>query len=228
MQTTMENRLERPISDGITKKAVWIPLIAAAIYILIYVTTAFSFFPFETWFDQMWVIKWAEEGTLNLNGLLTVYGEHGMLGENLLFLLNCRLFNLSNEAPAILTSAIPFLLLLILSLAVFKRKETFRNVGGMILLAICWVILIPINSYGTGMNLQVRLSLVFFMLTAVQIDSIFKTEKVHPARIGLLFLSMFLSMNVFGTLYSMAGLPCIFLFMLIGSIRQKEKRSPGA
>lgn len=220
----MENRLERPISDGTTKKAVWILLIAAAVYILIYVTTAFSFFPFETWFDQMWVIKRAEEGTLNLEGLLTVYGEHGMLGENLLFLLNCRLFNLSNEAPAILTSAIPFLLLMILSLAVLKRKETFRNISGIILLAICWMILIPVNSYGTGMNIQVRLSLVFFVLTAVQIDSIFKCEKVHPARIGLLFLSMFLSMNVFGTLYSTAGLPCIFLLMLIGSIRNKEKR----
>lgn len=199
-------------------------LVISAIYTVWYALSSTAFFPFETWFDQMRVILKYKSGILTLKDLFTTYGEHGMLGENILFLLNCKLFNLSNEAGAIVTMCVPPVIAFAVSWGIVLRSDKLEKWAGMLLISLIYIIMIPINIYGTGMNIQVRLSLVFFVLLAIQLDGLFNGTIRGAGFVILLFLTMFVGINVFGTLYSTAGYPCVMLYMLVGCIRKKENR----
>lgn len=76
------------------KFEIGVVLLFGAIY-CIYCSYVMLELPFLTWFDQLPLIDKLYTKELSLSDLMNTYGEHGMFGTNLLFLLNCGVFNMS-------------------------------------------------------------------------------------------------------------------------------------
>ncbi len=199
-------------------------IVISIVYIFLYTRAAAFNYPFETWFHHIPLLGKYYDGNLAFGDLLTTYCEHGMLGENFLFLMNGIFFNLSTDFEVIITSAVAVGILALLFFELIQRRQEFGTGFGILLMALLSFLVIPVDSHGTGMNTQVRLGLLCFVLTAVLIDRAFAEERIPVSRLAAIVFSIFVGTNIFGTLYSVAGIPCIALYMLVGAICSRKLR----
>ena len=178
--------------------------------------------PHLTWFDQFPLIDSYYNKTLSMSQLMTTYGEHGMFGYNILFLINVIIFKMTTFFDVYLND-INVMLIGIISIY-FVRKSYKQPKKLAYKLSI---ITITIFAFGCiqissgAMETQVRLGILFFVITAVMIDKILNNDISTKYLIGTICLIL-LSINIFGTLYSFAGIPFIFLIILIKSIKNKR------
>ena len=172
------------------------------------------FYPVETWFDQFPVLIKYYNNTLSLRDLFTRYGEHGLLFENCLFLLNANIFNLSSIFEAVITISIPFFSLMAICHSIAENRALIDRTLSIISVGVLCVFLLLRDCYALGMNIQVRIGFLTFVLVSILIDKAFHAQSVTIPKLIVILSMMFVSINICGTLYSTAGIPMICVMMM--------------
>jgi hypothetical protein len=178
--------------------------------------------PHLSWFDFFYLIEEDAADTLGFKDLFTKYSEHGMFGYNILFLINVKLFHLTTFFDVYLND------ILVLITGIVSVKSVKKIANDNILIYRTAVVLITFINFSFiqlssgAMETQVRLGIFLFFITAVYTDRYLQNEFEIYSTIRLVLLIIF-SINIFGTMYSFAGIPMIFL-MGIYNIRKKKNR----
>ena len=193
-------------------------------YFLFYIHSITVNVAWQGWFCQVPLIEKFYSRTITMQDLMTRFGEHGMLGYNILFLINTIFFKLSVFFDAYLN-----LFLIVLATAIIyvvyrrtmvERANALLYNGGFALIAF---IMFSISQQSSGsMETQVRIGEVLFFLTT------FVIERYFYASLGIAayfysFLLILISINIFGTMYSFAWVPGLFFVGAIQKFVHKKK-----
>ncbi len=220
--SSKKNTVLRDFIDYILSKWEFIFFSFGFIAYLLYVFYAYVEAPFESFIDKFYLIKLAYSGKLRFKDLLIPYTENGMLASNLFFLFNLKLFKFSVLAESLMNA---LLVAIIGYMVIFKytkllnvRKNAFYYVSVVVMAAFLFTFM---QQGGGGMSLQVRFGLTAFVVVSFMIDKVFLNK------CGILYyfftiVMIFMSINVFGSAYSFAELPFIFLIILVLIISRKK------
>lgn len=182
--------------------------------------------PHLAWFSQFLLLEPFFNGNLDIITLLSVKcGTHGLLGYNLLFLLNTVCCKMTTFFDVYLNDII-VLIIGIVSVYNLRKIALKRNCTYLFsLFLLCITAFSAIQLSSGTMETQVRLGILFFAIAAIYIDKILinKYEKKDLILTPLLIL---ISINFFGTAYSFASLPVIFLICFIFFIKNKKLDMP--
>lgn len=179
--------------------------------------------PHLTWFDQIPLIEKFYTGTMTFADLLTRYGEHGMLGTNLLFLMNTVMFRMSTMFDVYLNDLNVTVMACVLvasirkSFSEDKRGWTYKI---CVVLASFFAFNILQGSSG-AMETQVRLGMLFSILAMAMCDRVLMENVTTQYLVGTICV-IIISVNVFGTLYCFAAVPAICLFVLGRAVHSKR------
>lgn len=181
--------------------------------------------PYLTWFDFTPIAEKFAAGTLGFSDLLWAYGEHGMLGYSLLFLLNVAVFNMSVFFDVWLNN----ICVLFVALCCYWFIRRTVDEGPLYRPAILLLALVSFNFMqltSGAMETQVRLGAALFIPVAwMSGEAILfqKSPRYLAAVVGLTFLNI----NVFGTMYSFAGIgACMLAAAVVMVCRKKVQRGP--
>lgn len=178
--------------------------------------------PHLAWFSQLLLLEPFFYGSLDLVKLLSVKcGTHGLLGYNLLFLLNTVCFKMTTFFDVYLNDLIT-LIISIISVYNLQKIALKRNFSYLIALSLVCITAFSAIQLSSGtMETQVRLGILFFAIAGIYIDKILlgKYEKKDLFCAAIL---IFFSINLFGTAYSFASVPVIFLICLIAFVKNKR------
>lgn len=176
---------------------------------------------FLGWFFQIPLFQKYFDHTLIFNDLLMhSFGEHGMLGYNIISLFNLVFFKWNTLFDAYLNVFVVFFTGLVFY---FSYKRSFSNYQRLSKFLICIPLLIlfsVIQQSSASMETQIRLGLLSFFITSFLLSNYLvspKKEKWWWVIVGL-----FLSINVFGTMYSFSWIPG-FLFVIGFNIFKNRK-----
>lgn len=124
-----------------------------------------------------------------------------------------------------------FFLILLSAIAiylVYKKKNISPNDSSYSSNLLFWIIAFTMFSVSQqaagGMDTQVRLGIYSFLLATILIDRYyFDKIKKNNIKLIVIFIMLILSVNVFGTFYSLAWVPGIY--MLIGIFMYSNKKN---
>ena len=200
---------------------------------IIFLTIGFVFFvwfcnsymvelPHLAWFSQFQLLEPFFNKRLDLIKILSVKcGTHGLLGYNLLFLLNTVCFKMTTFFDVYLNDLI-VLIIGIVSVCQLRKLSAKKDFSYLIaLFLVCFTAFSSIQLSSGTMETQVRLGILFFVLASLYIDKILINDYSKKDLIWAITL-IFLSMNVFGTAYSFAGVPVIFLVCIIIFVKNRK------
>lgn len=178
--------------------------------------------PHLSWFGHFRLIEPFFEGKLEFSDLLRIRsGSCGLLGYNLLFLFNTVCFKMTTFFDVYLNDLI-VLIVGIVSIYILQKIKIKKGISYIMAAAlICIVDFSAIQLSSGAMETQVRLGILFFVFSSVYIDKILVDKYSKNDLISSIIL-IFLSMNVFGTAYSFAGIPVIFLICFLIFIKNKK------
>ncbi len=200
---------------------------------IIFLTIGFVFFvwfcnsfmvelPHLAWFSQFQLLEPFFNKRLGLIKILSVKCvTHGLLGYNLLFLLNTVCFKMTTFFDVYLNDV---MVLIIGIVSVFQLRKLSAKKDYSYLIALFLVCLTAFSSIqlsSGAMETQVRLGILFFVLASLYIDKILINNYSKKDLIWAVIL-IFLSINLFGTAYSFAAVPVIFLVCLIAFIKNRK------
>ena len=182
--------------------------------------------PYETWFDQMPLAEKFYSQTLTLWDLMTTYGEHGMLGTNLLFLFNVSWFNLTTNFDVCLYIFAILIVGIVYMTNIRSSFSTRSNQAAYYVceFSMCFLVFSVMNGIGGGMNTQVRLGFLFGIVSMHMCNKVMTGEMPRKYQICT-YIIIFLSVNVFGTLYSCGAVSGIALVVLYRLFKKKAKKS---
>lgn len=180
--------------------------------------------PHMTWFDFLPLVEKYYNNKLELTDLITRYGEHGMFGYNILFLFNTIIFKLTTFFDVYINNIIVILGGFI---SVHFLNTFVENNKTMYKLGIITISLVQFSTFqlsSGAMETQVRLGILFFILSTLYVDNIFLISK-HIAKKSILMACclIIINVNIFGTFYSFAGLPAIFIVGLLLIYKNNER-----
>lgn len=145
--------------------------------------------PHMTWFDQIPLIDKFYSHTLNFRDLMSTYGEHGMFGTNILFLLNTILFKMSTLFDVYLND---LNVLIVAVICVYAIRNTWgkpRSLGYYItVLGVCFFAFNILQESSGAMETQVRLGLLFCVLIVFYIDSLLHSNKIGPRKLAITYI----------------------------------------
>ena len=180
--------------------------------------------PHLSWADVLRIADPFYAGTLQAKDLFTRYGEHGLFGYNLLLLLNLSVFG----GTVFFDVVVNDLVIAIFAVTFFLHLY-FRNKGMSWPRLLAFSVLFSLtfcqwSQLTSGsMETQVRLSPLFFVPLAILFQRISQTEAHGKRWQWLLFaLTSLLTINVFGTMYTFAFLPCVLVFVVASSIKNRR------
>lgn len=187
-----------------------------------YCCTSMIELPHMTWFDQYPLADRWLSGQLQIGDLFSKYGEHGLLANNILWLINVTFFHGTtlfdvwlNIVNVILST---FILIYCTLKIVDKSKWNVLWIGAEALF-----MFICTQASSGGMETQVRLGLLLSIITFILLDEEFKNREITDKKHFILTLvTIVLSVNVFGTLYTFAGVPLVWLIVIFECIRHKQ------
>lgn len=218
-----ENKIKKYVLNHWVK----ICAIIGIVCYLSYVMYMYIEVPFETYMSKLCFVEPFYNKTLTFSSLFTTYGEHGMLGVNLLFLLNLKFFHFSVLFESLI-NALLVLLVGAISLNYYSKliPEEKRGIIYYLALTLMTYDLFSCLQQGGGaMTLQVRFSLASFVCITCMIDKIILNEEKEDVLFFLFTLAMiFASINIFGTFYSFAGTPVLIVILLYTCIKKKNGR----
>lgn len=160
-------------------------------------------------------------GVLVFKDILIPFAEHGMLGYNLLLLLNLTLFNYTAHFDLVI-NCINVLTCGIFLAYCIKDSVANRNIAYYFGIALVSVVMFStMQGSSATMETQVRLGLMFFLFTAFFVSKIILRNTSNKTLIAAVIL-IFISINVFGTFYSFAGSPAFFILMILFSFKNRK------
>lgn len=181
--------------------------------------------PYLTWIDQFGIAKKYFDGNLNFASLFTRYGEHGLFGYNLLYLINVKYFSLTTKFDVILNDVFVFLSFFICAILFVKSEK--RNIKKMIIPLFCMSLFSfsIIQGSSGAMETQVRIGMSLSPIYAAILSYIYnKEDRMNWKNILLIVVISIIYINIFGTLYSFAIIPFMFIAIIYAFIsRNKHK-----
>lgn len=212
----MENNREKKIG--------WIflcILFLFSLYYIIYSNVRMIELPHLTWFDQMELAELYFEGDLELYDLFSTYGEHGMLANNIIFLINIALFHGTTMFDVVINDINVIVCASILMSYTLKTLKKRNNI--VVFLIMEGIFLFSSTQASSGaMETQVRLGLLFFLIAMLAVDRELRNKEIKVKGLVLGTVLILLSINVFGTLYSFAGVPLIWGICLFYFIKREK------
>jgi hypothetical protein len=199
------------------KKAVFCILLLASFAYIWYCNAVMTEVPHLSWFDQLPIADAWFQGRLTWKDLISSYhsGEHGMFANHVLYLLNviwfqgCTKFDVYlNDLNVVVTGAI----CMVLSYRMLKQMKSCL----FYLAAEALFLFSFVQGSSGAMETQVRLGILSFLITMIFVDRELRecaTQSRKHLYAALLLIA--LSILVFGTLYSFAGVPLVWLLVLI-------------
>lgn len=196
-------------------------LIIFSISYVVYCSNIMIELPYLTWLDQVPLIdKWFS-GTITIKDLVSKYGEHGMFAYNILWIINATFFHGSTLFDVWINDIIVFLCAFLLVNETKRFLETkwlyFAITGELLFLCSF------IQGSSGAMETQVRLGILFFVLTMCYIEKdLREPDKCSTQKLIKDCILIVLSINVFGTLYSFAGVPLIWCICLFNFFKREK------
>lgn len=209
------------------KAGICIFLMASAAYIW-YCSATMTEVPHLSWFDQLPIADAWFQGRLTWKDLVSTYnsGEHGMFANRVLYLANviffqgCTKFDVYlNDLNVMVTGAVCM---------VFSYRTLKQMKSCLFYLAAEAVFLFSFVQGSAGaMETQVRLGILSFLVTMIFVDRELREDAAQGRKnfyITLLLAAS--SILVLGTLYSFAGVPLVWLLVLVtyDRCRKGQKR----
>ncbi len=197
--------------------AVSVAAVLGSISFFLYVQLSTTDIIFQTQFVNLFLLERWEEGEIGFGGLFTRFGEHGMLGYNLLFILNARLFRLTSffdyylSAFFIIVSAI---VILKFYLDKFSASHSVFFYAALITLAV--VLFSPAQKFGSGMDIQVRGGLASQIIFVYWLSAKLGAREVTLLDYIVAGLATLCCFFIFGTFYGLAWYPAFFLIIYLG------------
>ncbi|MGM9970687.1 MAG: hypothetical protein ACI35S_09875 [Anaeroplasma sp.] len=181
--------------------------------------------PYLTWIDQFDVTIKYFDGNLNFVNLFTRYGEHGLFGYNLLFLINIKFFSMTTKFDVIINDIFVFLSFFICALIyVISEKRSFKRLIIPLLCMSLFSFSIIQGSSG-AMETQVRIGMSITPIYALVLSRIYNSdERMNWSLLLLLIISTLIYINVFGTLYSFAVVPFMFVTIIYAFVTKKTHK----
>jgi hypothetical protein len=203
-----------------------IPIICISIfaicYFLVYNIYVFWDVPVQdTIFDFLYLPDHYYGRNLSFQDFRNTYGENGMIGYDFLFLINSIVFSLSMNFDVVITCLLTILcLFLVLRIYIFSFEERTKGFYiGLFLIAV--VMCMPSQLASFGMQVQVRLGV------SLGFAAIVYAEKYRANRVKYyisLFILLFLSYFVFGTMYTFAWTAAALVVYIIKICFKRFKR----
>ncbi len=178
--------------------------------------------PHLSWFGHFQLIEPFFKGKLEFLDLLRIRsGSCGLLGYNLLFLFNTVCFKMTTFFDVYLNDLI-VLIVGIVSVYILQKIKIEKDISYLMSVVLIFIVDFSAIQLSSGaMETQVRLGILFFVFSSVYIDRIL-VDKYSKKDLVLSIILIFLSINVFGTAYSFADMPMIFLICFIIFIKNKS------
>ena len=181
----------------------------------IYITWNTPFF--ETMFFFLPLVERAFEGTLTFGDLRLRFGEHGMFGHSLLFILNAYVFNLSVRFELVISMLFTALyggIAVRLYCKTISKRNIFFYVG-FVMILIAMFIQSQVGGI-TGMSHQVRMGVGFAFLSLFYAEKLYTEKRFSVISRLPLYILIVLSYLIFGTFYTFSW---IFAIIIVYSLR---------
>lgn len=194
-----------------------------AVYYIWYCNSIMIELPHMTWFDQIPLADKYFSGDIRISDLFSRYGEHGMLANNLLYLFNVIFFHGVTLFDVFINDLNVVICGVIIVYCTLRSLEFRKN-------SILWITAESIFMFSCmqassgAMETQVRLGILFFLLAMVSVDRELQDEDIHKMRLLGTIVLIILSINVFGTLYSFAGVPLIWVITFFYALQKKKSK----
>ncbi|KRE75411.1 hypothetical protein [Paenibacillus sp. Soil750] len=211
--------------NALKKNLILIIFVFFSIYFSVYIQLTTINLAWLTWFFHLDIAEKFLNGSLVFSDLINRYGEHGMLGYNILFLVNTKLFNVNNFFDGYLNLIVIILSTLTIYSAYKKTLEKnnkYTFVSNVFFISIIFVMFSIIQQSSGAMETQVRLGPLFFLITCYFINKYFYLENNKSKYLLIISVMIILSILIFGTLYSFAWIPCIVLSGFIHYFLRKK------
>ena len=177
---------------------------------------------FLGWFFQIPLFQKYFDHTLVFNDLLAFsFGEHGMLGYNIVSLFNLVFLKWNTLFDAYLNVFIVFFTGLIFYFS-YKRSFSgnYQKLTKFLIVIPMAVLFSIVQQSSASMETQIRLGLLSFFITSFLLSNYLISPKKE--KWWWIIVSLFLSINVFGTMYSFSWIPG-FLFVICFNIFKNKK-----
>lgn len=217
----MDNKELLNNNISINKKICYLILLFFSLVYVLYCNFTYVELPYQTWFDQISIAELYYSGKLQLKDLFSKFGEHGMLANNIIYLINVLFFHGTSFFDVYLNDLNVIISGGILTFAVIKTLEPRKDIAFWITVESIFMFSLIQGSSG-AMETQVRLGILFFLLAMLAVDRELQEDKCSKWHfIGTVVLIV-LSINVFGTLYSFAGVPCVWAIVFFLYLKNKR------
>lgn len=218
----MNNRKESKVINT----ACYAALLLFALTYITYCSLTYVELPYSTWFDQMPLADLYYTGKMRVHDLFSRYYEHGMLANNIIYLINIILFHGITLFDIYLNSLNVIIAGWVLAYSTMKIMDSRKDIIFWLIAEFIFMFSLFQGSAG-GMDTQVRMGLLFFILTMVMVDRELCQDNCSRLHFFSTICMIVLSINVFGTLYSFAGVPCVWIIVLykrvaIGKVKRRH------
>ncbi len=199
-----------------------ITIIFFSYYLMFYIKNNVEL-PYLSWIDQFKAIGYKMfDSNLKFKDFFTHYGEHGLLGNNILFYFNIKWFGMTTLYDTFINAF--FILVVAIIIDIFIVNKMNDNIFKFILtiLLINFILFERLQLSSGAMETQVRIGLNLGIFYLFYIDHFIKKDVLNKKDYIVLILLGFLTINVFGTMYSFAIVPVIICFFLYDLIINKK------
>ncbi|MFA5793894.1 MAG: hypothetical protein WC980_02315 [Candidatus Brocadiia bacterium] len=199
-------------------------LLSFCAYYFIFIHSSIVNVIWQAWFVHLPLVEKFHQGILGFKDLWFPFGEHGLFGYNVLFLVNVIFFHLN----AFFDAYINLSLILLSSIAIYLRyRKSLFHFNALLFIPISFILIVFVmfnvsQGIGGGMDIQVRMSIACFLITIALLDQIMFEEKASKIKYTILGVMILMSILIFGTAYSFAWIPAVFIFYLLKFVTAKK------
>ena len=200
-----------------------------AVYFGIYATVSGANVAYLAWFFHVPMIEKYFAGTWVFADAIQRYGEHGLLGYNLLLLANVKFFHLNVFFDIYLNALIVTGVGLVVCWGYHRAetREDGRWAVPLLFLPVAFALFSVTQQSSGAMETQVRLGTIFYFWAAFWIDRNLLSAATPP-KLGAMVSGVILialAVLVFGTLYSFAGFPALVLLCIYAALIRPQVRT---
>lgn len=208
---------------------IWILFAAAAVTFFYYMNTFHStdvVYLASFMYDIPFLDKYFR-GSLELPNLLHRFGEHGMLGYNLLLLINAKYFQFTTYFDFIVNY---INIIIECAILIYYAEKNIKYKNFYYYFGIFIIIIDMLNiMQGTSISMetQVRLGPTFFLFGTIYFDKIIIRNNFSKFDLYALIILNIISINIFGTLYIFAMIPLTLIIIISLYFKGNNRRKVG-
>jgi hypothetical protein len=184
------------------------------------------------WFAHVPMIEKYFAGSWTWRDAIQTFGEHGLFGYNFLLLANVKYFHLNVFFDIYLNALVVSGVGLVVAMAYHHLESPAPRPGlALIMFTPVAFALFSVSQQSSGaMETQVRIGILSYLVLAYWIDqTLLRDEAARgPGRFVVSFVLIVTAVLLFGTLYTFAGFPALFLLCLYAGLTRPQTRTYAA